>query len=156
MKREIKILMRMINQQKNAEKLAYEIEEFYKRRVEDLESEVQNLRNKVYPVKQDWAEELFEIYPLYLSEKIQGKNVVARGMGKTTISELNKIYTTNIKNNKEKHAEIKELIKWGEEAGLIKYNFGNFLLNRDYERLQLEKSNRIIESNKTSYGEREL
>jgi hypothetical protein len=114
------------------------------------------LQSKLNPIQDSWVEELYEAYPQHLSDEIAGKKAVAKGLSGYTMDQLNTIYLKAIKNEEKRHAQIKSLIEWGIKNKMIRFGFAQFILGKDFERLEIESLKHSQSLKTVKYGEREL
>lgn len=137
-------IMKILNKAKlnnlSTEDLANVIKDVFEDKTQELMEEVKILRDKFKEVEISLGEQLYESYPMYLSNSINGMNVPARGIGGNSIQELWDRYSKDIKGDTTKHNEIIALLTWGEKHKQIKVNFANFVISKDYERLELERN----------------
>lgn len=119
--------------------------------LEHQEEFIKKLMLQINPKAAEWVEELHEAYPQYLSELINGHSAPAKGLANHSMEDLSVIYLKHIKNDAERHKQIKELVNFGVKHKLIKLGFYSFVVSRDWERLETE-SLKINSKLKGGYG----
>lgn len=119
--------------------LSETIHELYQDLLDSKDEEIRDLRASSPKYDEKLAEELYEVYPMYLSQEINGLKAVAKGLGSHKIQDLFNQYCKDIENDPEKHQEIIENIKWADKNKLIKFSFSNFVLSKDYVRIATER-----------------
>lgn len=124
--------------------------------LENMEEVIVKLQSKLNLKAMDWVEELYELYPQHLSEEIQGKKAVAKGLSGYTMEQLSDLYLKAIKSDEKRHTQIKSLIEWGIKNKLIRFGFAQFIIGKDFERLEIESLKHTKAINTVKYGEREL
>ncbi len=89
------------------------------------------------------GQELFDEYPpfLYIGGKMMPIKNIAKRFG--SLEEFFFFYSSQIKHNPEKHAEIMELLKWGKENNRITFGICEFVISHKWEELRLLKEGKI-------------